>query len=147
MTPVLVAVFSIAFIILFLALKSKGTGAPAPPVTTGRPEAFEPFQGEHDGISYTAESLEPTTVTVSIEIRGGLSRALEVNARRSRPAMKADGREGEIEALLRLGADYIDIGFNTNRVAAEFPVNTVKMARPLAERAASHLKRLGEMSA
>lgn len=90
---------------------------------------FKPFDGVCGGVEYVADSYDPTTVTVEIETPGGLAKELEVNARSRRPPLPDDGRAVEVEGLLRLGADYIDVGYNTDRVAAEFPAASIELPR------------------
>ncbi|MBI5889003.1 MAG: hypothetical protein HZB82_09925 [Deltaproteobacteria bacterium] len=116
------------------------------------------FTGEYKGVAYSAETLgfnpdkdDPSAfgtpcVTVSIDAPKPLSRELEVNARKTRPAVSGD-RAAHIDALLDMGADYIDVGFNTTWVAAEVPATKAVVDRALAERIVERLIKLRELSA
>lgn len=116
------------------------------------------FTGECKGVAYSAEVLgfspdenDPESggtpcVTVAIDVPKPLLKELEVNARKTRPAVSGN-RAAHINALLDMGADYIDVGFNTTRVAAEVPVTKAVVDRALAERIVEQLIKLRELSA
>ena len=116
------------------------------------------FTGEYKSVAYSAEVLGfipgkddsesggTPCVTVSIDVPKPLSKKLVVNARVARPAVSGS-RAAHINALLDMGADYIDIGFNTTRVAAEVPVTKAVVDKALAERIIEQLIKLRELSA
>ncbi|MCR4288173.1 MAG: hypothetical protein NUW09_09195, partial [Deltaproteobacteria bacterium] len=121
----------------------------------------EEFKGAYNGVEYvvacygvnpgkggTFKGGEPI-VTVEINTEGELKKPLEVNARKfsSIIADIKDERMPDIQALISLGADYIDIGFNTSRVAAEVPLGKARVDKALAEKIVPHLIRLRELSA
>ncbi len=121
----------------------------------------EEFKGAYNGVEYvvacygvkpgkdgTFKDGEPI-VTVEIYTEGELKKPLEVNTRKffSIIADSRDERITDIQALVSLGADYIDIGFNTSRVAAEVPLGKARVDKALAERIVPHLIRLKELSA
>ena len=85
-------------------------------------------------------------MTIEIEVSKDLSKPLEINARLGRPTIEESSRHDNIEALLNLGANYIDIGFNTNRVAAELPMESVVIDKHLATKVVYCLIRLRDQS-
>ncbi|MBI2413902.1 MAG: hypothetical protein HYV24_11930 [Deltaproteobacteria bacterium] len=145
LSTIVVIIIVLAALALIFALKSRGVGGGAPAQPSVRAERPRSFTGSLSGVDFVADSYDSTTVTVEIDAKG-IKRPLEVNARKGRPEALVDERKGEIEALLDLGADYIDIGFNTDRVAAEFPVKSVDVTRGLAERVVAILIRLRDKS-
>jgi len=77
-----------------------------------------------DGVEFTADMYSDDTVTVEIELEEEPEGSFELNARKGAVTEMPKGEPGRIAAeLLSLGADYIDAGFNTERVAAEFPAS------------------------
>jgi hypothetical protein len=145
MTAFIVIIAVVAVVIVFIALKSRSV-VPAQRAEA-RHEAGDAsaFEGKVNGVGYTVERYSSDIVTVEIAAPGGVARPLEVNARKMRPALM-DERKGEIEALLDMGADYIDVGFNTDRVAAEFPATRGDVGKGLAEKAVHYLVVLRERS-
>ncbi len=158
------AVFLIFVVFLILKKRSVSTvrmpGAGAPgssgPAPMARPEEFK---GEYNGVEYVVACYgvkpgkggaksEPI-VTVEIYTEGELKKPLEVNTRKffSVIADINDKRAADIQAVIALGADYIDIGFNTSRVAAEVPVGRARVDRALAEKIVGHLISLRGLSA
>ncbi|MDO8464527.1 MAG: hypothetical protein Q7S46_04635 [Gallionella sp.] len=118
-------------------------------------KGFEPLSGVYNGVEYVAEELgevvlgnvfEPT-VTVHIEAKTWpIKQPTEINARKKRPVIAHDHRAADINSLLDYGATYIDIGYNTDWVAAEFPSSRVTMDRGFAEHVAECLVRLRNSS-
>ncbi|MFZ2302543.1 MAG: hypothetical protein WAW10_11835 [Gallionella sp.] len=118
-------------------------------------KGFELLSGVYNGVEYVAEELgevvfenifEPT-VTVHIRTETWqVKQPMEVNARKKRPAIAHDRRAADINSLLDYGATYIDIGYNTDWVAAEFPLSRVTMDRDLAEHVVGCLVRLRNSS-
>jgi len=102
----------------------------------------EDWEATYMGEDYTARSYDGVVMTVSIEIKDTLPIHQEINARIERPELSQSAIAGDINALLYLGANYVDIGYNTNWIAAEFPISTVKVDERLAKRAVTHLIRL-----
>ncbi|MBI5237045.1 MAG: hypothetical protein HY887_01290 [Deltaproteobacteria bacterium] len=154
------AVFFIFVLLLILKMRSVSTVKmpDAGPVPMARPDEFN---GAYNGVEYVVACYgvkpgkdgefkdgEPI-VTVEIYTQGELKKPLEVNARKffSVIADINDNRAKDIQAIISLGADYIDIGFNTSRVAAEVPLGRARVDKTLAEKIVSHLIRLRELSA
>ena len=119
-------------------------------------EGGEEWTGSLSGVEYTVESLSEDTVTIWIDLDEGLSFELEVNARGEKSPVITGGEElkgvpiaGEINSLLSLGADYIDVNYNTDWVAAEIPggadVGGLVVDRGRAEEIVGHLVRIREM--
>ena len=118
-------------------------------------KGFEPLSGVYNGVEYVAEVLgevvlenifEPT-VTVHIGAENWqIKQPMEINARKKRPVMAHDRRAADINSLLDYGATYIDIGYNTDWVAAEFPLSRVTMDHGLVEHVAGCLVRLRNSS-
>jgi len=114
-------------------------------------KGFEPLSGIYDGVEYTAEELgevvlensfEPT-VTVHIDAKAWpIKQPMEVNARKIRPVIAHDNRAADINSLLDCGATYIDIGYSTDWVAAELPLNRVTIDRDLVEHMVGCLTRI-----
>lgn len=103
--------------------------------------------GDFEGIKYTvAHYYEEPIVTVEILLETKLSRPLEINARERAPVLPNDERRAILQALLDLGADYIDVGFNADRVAAEFQETQVTVDEGLAQKIAALLIPLREKS-
>lgn len=109
----------------------------------------KPCTGVYNGIEYTVELLgsgeSGPVITVYINLSALLSQRLEINARKDRPSI-SDKRAVDINALLDLGANYIDISFNTNWIAAEVPVSRANVDKNLAEKIVEHLIRLRDFS-
>lgn len=162
------AVFFIFVLLLILKRRSVSTVKMPGKGMTGTygvgPAPFarpEEFKGAYNGVEYvvacygvkpgkggTFKDGEPI-VTVEIYTEGELKKPLEVNTRKffSIIADINDERLPDIQALISLGADYIDIGFNTSRVAAEVPLGKARVDKALAEKIVPHLIRLRELSA
>lgn len=114
------------------------------------------FTGECTGVTYCAEILGydmddgssgkgTPIVTVYFSLTKPLSRRLEINARKTRPVLK-DNRAEYINALLDMGVNYIDIGFNADLMAAEVPVTKAAVDKALAERIVERLIKLRDLS-
>lgn len=88
------------------------------PSTAVPPES----KGTVMGVPYLAESYDGQSLTISIDANKKIATPIEVNARAKRPPVPPGPVSGEIEALLNQGADYIDIAYNTNWIAAGFPL-------------------------
>lgn len=152
MNTLLIAVIAAAIIIVLLfILKSRSVTTIEHPQeaaksTKAAGAGFEGFQGECEGVKYVADSYDPTTITIEIYTRVEKGKQLEVNARKNRPEAINDERAREIEALLDYGADYLDIGYNTDRIAAEFPMAKVSVNKAFAEKITRHLIRLKHKS-
>jgi hypothetical protein len=110
--------------------------AQAPAMNTEPPDAW---QGSYDGVNYSAQSYDWETVTIEFGIDNRLPNPIEVNARAQRPALEHSGLSADIEALLDLGVDYIDIGFNTDRIAAEVPFTHISVDQAFAAKVLRHL--------
>lgn len=118
-------------------------------------KGFEPLSGVYNGVEYVAEELgevvfenvfEPT-VTIHIGAETWqIKQPLEINARKMRPDIAHDRRAADINSLLDYGATYIDIGYNTDWMAAEFPLSRVTMDRDLVEHVVACLVRLRNSS-
>ena len=102
-------------------------------------EPPESWQDTWQGVTYTATSYDWETVTVEFGLENPLSKTIEINARGKTPAIENDSLKADIEALLDLGVNYIDIGFNTERMAAEVPFAHINVDRALAEKIVTHL--------
>jgi hypothetical protein len=122
---------------------------PGPAATARAPGVTPPagtWRGEHEGIGYAVEALAPGVVTVAIDSRGTLARPLVFDARGERPALPDDERGAAILALLTLGANLVDVGSRSERVAAEFPARGKRLPRRTAEQAVALLERLRWLS-
>jgi hypothetical protein len=120
------------------------------------------WSAQAHGVTYEACLYSEETATIEVATPEKLAAPLEVNAREKTPDLGNDPRKGEVKALLDLGVDYIDIGFNTDRVAAELPcrrfaservetlegrnVRRVVISKELAAKIVGHLLRLRDMS-
>ena len=102
-------------------------------------EPPEPWQDNFQDITYSATSYDWVTVTIEFGLDKLLSRTVEINARDGKPTIENDNLKEDIEALLALGVIYIDIGFNTNRMAAEVPFAHINVDKSLAEKILPHL--------
>mgnify|MGYP001614133571 CR=1 FL=1 len=82
----------------------------------------QPAIQELDGVGFVADMYSDETVTIEIHLKDKFDKPFELNARDgAKPELPA-GERGRIAAeLLAIGSDYIDAGYNTDRVAAEFP--------------------------
>lgn len=118
-------------------------------------KGFEPLHGVNDSVEYAAEELgevvlgnvfEPT-VTVHIDAKGWtIKRPMEINARKIRPLIAHDSRATDINLLLDAGVTYIDIGYSTDWVAAELPLNRIAIDRSLVEQVVGYLIRIRKLS-
>ena len=97
-------------------------------------EPPEPWQDNFQDITYSATSYDWVTVTIEFGLDKPLSRTVEINARDGKPTIENDNLKEDIEALLALGVIYIDIGFNTDRMAAEVPFAHLNVDKLLAEK-------------
>ena len=105
----------------------------------------EEWSGTYKGVVYKVESYSET-ITIEIELEERLSRPLKIDARSGTPKVKDSSRREEIIALLNLGADYIDIGFHANHVAAEIPLDHINIDRNVVTRVVDLLIRLRDKS-
>jgi len=99
---------------------------------------FEPWSGKYEGVEYTVECLgdydgEPF-ITVWIKIDKPLKQSFEVNAREKAPAIPPEPVAPHVRELLDMGVNYIDIGYNTDWIAAEVSEKTATVDRDMAER-------------
>lgn len=117
---------------------------------------FKPWQGRISGVDYFVENLGDiarqgrwvASITVWMDAGGKLLHPLEINARDGKqpPPRPEDPRSIYIEELLALGSEYIDLGYNTDWLAAEFNADRVKMTPELAQQAAELLLAIRERS-
>ena len=146
----------VILVIFILILRSRSVETIAPPSGIQLDESERVSQSNdfipqgwtdsYKGVPYTVESYDGETMTIEIEVTGDLSRPLEINARSGRPTIEESPRRKNIEALLKLGVNYIDIGFNTNRVAAEIQIGSVVIDKHLATKVVDYLIRLRDQS-
>ena len=97
-------------------------------------EPPEPWQGAVAGINYSATSYDWETVTIVFALDEALKRAMEINARNGKPETVLAEFSQDVKALLDLGANYVDIGLNTNRMAAEISFAHIDVDKVLAEK-------------
>ncbi len=102
-------------------------------------EPPEPWQGNASGVAYSATSYDWETVTIEFDLDQTLTKTVEINARDGRPDDVPDELVEDVDALFGLGANYIDIGFNTDRMAAEVPFAHINVDEALAEKVVQHL--------
>lgn len=122
------------------------TGSGAPPSSPDSHDWPEGWVGEHKGVEYTAESYDGENVIVAIHVDERLPVSMEINARNERPAIAESMLATEVNALISLGATYIDINYNTNWLAAELPTARIRVDRKTAERVVEHLLRIKEIA-
>lgn len=111
-------------------------------VTDGWPEGWD---GEYKGVEYSVDSYDGATMTVAIPVYEKLKTSVEINARNDRPTVSETFLAGEINSLLNLGANYVDINYNTNWIAAEVPLDLVPFDKKLAEKIVEHLIRIKDL--
>lgn len=102
-------------------------------------EPPEAWIGTFAGVGYSTTSYDWVTVTIEFPLSAPVSEPREINARNETPAIDDDILKSDIEALLDLGANYIDIGFNTDRLAAEVPFAHINVDKDFAEKILEHL--------
>lgn len=123
------------------------TPAPKPePEEIDIEQLMEPWYGERNGVPYNVVSYGDGTITIEIDIPKILPKTLEIDARIERPSLEDTEFATEINALLNLGVDYIDLSYNTTRVAAEVPMDKIVVDQKLAERIVDHLIRLRDLA-
>ena len=99
----------------------------------------DPWHGTAAGVAYSATSYDWETVTIEFSLDGALTRTAEINARDEKPENVPPELAQDIEALLDLGANYIDIGFNTDQMAAEIPFAHINVDKSLTEKVVERL--------
>ncbi len=102
-------------------------------------EPPEPWKDTYQGINYSATSYDWVTVTIEFGLDKPISRTIEIDAREGDSTIEDDNLKQDIENIFELGANYIDIGFNTDRMAAEVPFKHINVDKALAEKILSHL--------
>ena len=102
-------------------------------------EPPEPWQGRIAGVNYSATSYDWETVTIEYALDDALTRTMEINARNGKPETIPPEISEDVKALLDLGANYVDIGFNTVRMAAEIPFAHINVDKVVAEKVVEHL--------
>ncbi|MDH4227008.1 MAG: hypothetical protein OEV59_04540 [Deltaproteobacteria bacterium] len=133
---VLIALAIIVFIIARRSDTRADKGAYIPGTTiepggtdlTTPTEGFEPFSGEVDGVTYVVEELADGTATVWLDMEVDVEEPFALSARDGDLKIECDkdiaariDTDPDIRELLGLKSTYIDIGYNTNWVAAELP--------------------------
>ncbi|MCB0333558.1 MAG: hypothetical protein KDD55_08675 [Bdellovibrionales bacterium] len=98
---------------------------------------FTAWKGSLVGTPFSVEQYSDETITVEIELPVGMDFQTEVNPLTSMSVPKKIERD--VLKLLALGAVYIDVNFNTNRVAAEFPIENGVLSNDKAKKIAFHL--------
>lgn len=148
MTILVAILIVIVAVIILLMIKSRSMGPALPPaeMKTGEREGLRGFEGVYSGVDYVVDYYDPTTMTVEIHAPGGVGKELEINARNGRVEVPDDERKTEIEALLGLGANYLDIGYNTDRIAAEYPAGSFKPDKDLVEKTVRLLIKIRDKS-
>ncbi len=106
---------------------------------------FDAFGGKVGEVEYVADMYSDDAITVEIDLDDTPENAAEMDIRDggALDLDPADPLRPEAEALIAMGANYIDVGLNADRVAAEFPAS-MKIDHAFAERAVQHLIRLKE---
>lgn len=102
-----------------------------------------PFAGSFKGVEYAVESLDSETMTVHIEIPELLPKRFDFFTKEM-PRFGDMAMETEVNALVRLGAVYIDVSRNTTWVAALFPFD-VRIDKGAAEVVVAHLMKLRDL--
>ena len=133
----------LAFAALFLRavlIKAKG-GVITAPNEEPYPEEFE---GEAAGTKYLVGCYyQDRTMTVQIDVPKELAKKLEVNARDGAPRLPVDDpRLSDVKILLDLGFNFVEVGYNSARAAAELPKAKGRIDAALAERVVPILVRL-----
>ena len=133
-------------VLLFLVVSAR---------TSVATEAIAGWTGARAGVKYSVQNYGSwkredgrlvEIVTIHVPSPDRVAHPLEVNARGGRPRVDDPSRQTEIDALLRLGAEYIDVGYNTDWIAADFMVDRVTVDHPLAEKVVDLLAALREKS-
>jgi len=107
----------------------------------------EDWEGEVGGEPFRVECLDGESWTVSVDAEDGVAKKLEVGAGGNLQGEPPDSvRSGLLISLAKEGAAYIDVGYNTDWVAAVFPARGKPLDRAKAERAAALLVHLREAS-
>ncbi|MDC0358520.1 hypothetical protein OAO01_06860 [Oligoflexia bacterium] len=113
------------------------------PFSEQAPEAERPeWKSTFMGVKYRVESYDGETMTVAIDVPKILPYQAEIDARDGRPTDVDPRLVSNVGLLLDLGANYIDISYNTNRVAAEVPFDSATVDKRLAEKIVGLLIRL-----
>ena len=69
---------------------------------------------------------------------------MEFDARQGNPRLPETTLKRDLQALVELGAVYVDVGLNDDWIAAELPLRAVA-TRPAIERVVGHLTRLKDL--
>src|SRR3990172_8725882 len=140
----IIAIIVIAVIVIGLLLRRRGKaiepwqGEVKTEKKAEKKPGFEPWSGKYEGVEYAAECLgdydgEPF-ITVWIKIDKPLKQSFEGNAREKDPAIPPEPVAPHVRELLDMGVNYIDIGYNTDWIAAEVSEKTATVDRDMAER-------------
>lgn len=119
--------------------------------TTPNDNGWEPWSGNIDGETFVVNFYGNDITTIEVGLGTKLPAPLEINLReytdlfsqltglfKSIPKEHLKGYAkiiNEVKTLLEMGANYIDLGYNTNRIAAEFPIPPDQMPKDVAEEA------------
>jgi len=112
-------------------------------------DEFEAFTGEVDGEIYHVDSLAWGSVAVWIDIPSeemSLPDIFVINPNSSREPVDDPARKAEIAALFEMGARDVDVGFHSDLVSANFPMDIVIVDREFAERVVRYLVALKRKS-
>jgi len=104
-----------------------------------------PFSGTVQKTQYNAESYDWETMTIEFNLPHILLHPVEINARRGKPTNVDPELAKEVDALLQLGVNYIDISYNTARMAAEIPFKGRTVDKALANKIVRHLLKLRDL--
>ena len=120
---------------------------------------FKPWAGVYKGVSYTVESLgyrpvkgsdgktrNEQVLTAWIALDKKLSRPFEINGFDKATKLPDAERGRHIMELIKAGVDYIDVGYNTDWVAAEVLATKFKTDRALVEKIVEELIALKSLS-
>lgn len=117
---------------------------PLPDTGTDKPSDIpDPFSGTFKGAEYAVESLDSETMTVHIGLPELLPKRFDFFTKEM-PQFGNMEIETEVNALVRLGAVYIDISGSTTWVAALFPFD-VRVDKRLAKEIVAHLIKLRDL--
>lgn len=112
-------------------------------------DEFRVFTGEVDGEVYHVDSLAEDMVAVWIEIPShemALPGTFAINPNVSNEPIDDAARAAEIAALFEMGARDVDVGFHSDDVSVNFPMDAVRVDREFAEQAVRYLMALKRKS-
>lgn len=123
--------------------------------TSPNDNGWEPWGGNIDGETFVVNFYGNDITTIEVGLDTKLVAPLEINLReysdlfsqltglfKNIPKEHLKGYAkiiSEVKTLLEMGTNYIDLGYNTNRIAAEFPIPPAQMPKDMAEEAAGYL--------